>query len=63
MNVLIALVDERHSHHRRALDWLTRNVEEGLGDLSHNAEWMSADTVAAEVFKPNEYNAGDRWSA
>ena len=29
VNVLIALVDERHSHHRRALDWLTRNVEEG----------------------------------
>ena len=29
MNVLIALADEKHSHHQRALDWLNSNTEQG----------------------------------
>ena len=29
VNVLIALLDEAHIHHRLAMDWLTNNIEQG----------------------------------
>ncbi len=40
VNVLIALLDEKHTHHAAASDWLSARIESGWASCPQNAERM-----------------------
>ena len=49
VNVLIALLDENHTHHAAVSEWFRAGDRMGMGILPADAERLRADHLAAEV--------------